>query len=152
MSVHTLSDADRELIDDSPTLARLIRKGRLAPSRLAQLLAAGRSTRPPTEPEAWECCGSNCRPCVREIWKEEVKVWTECHPDGVSDVDGDEEDSVEAKAGLAERDDEGKDEEEKSRVAKVDEEETDSRVKEGARETPRVEIELERLELADAEE
>jgi hypothetical protein len=69
MSLQTLGDADRELLDDSPTLARLVRKGRLAPSRLAQLLAAGRTTTPPKEPEPWECCGSNCRPCVLELWK-----------------------------------------------------------------------------------
>ncbi|BGP29702.1 hypothetical protein JCM10296v2_001441 [Rhodotorula toruloides] len=143
MSLHTLSDVDRELIDDSPTLARLVRKGRLAPSRLAQLLAAGRSTRAPTEPEAWECCGSNCRPCVREIWREEVKVWSECHPDGVSDDEGEEEDIVKE---MAEEKERKEDEEENSRVAKVDEEE-DKRRSTSGRETPHVEIELENLKL-----
>ncbi|BGP05653.1 hypothetical protein JCM10049v2_001459 [Rhodotorula toruloides] len=148
MSLHTLSDVDRELIDDSPTLARLVRRGRLAPSRLAQLLAAGRSTRPPKEPEAWECCGSNCRPCVREIWKEEAKVWSECHPGGVSDDDGDEEDTKEGSAQGKQRKEE---EEAELRVAKVDEEE-DERGHSSGRETPRVEIELEKLELEETEE
>ncbi|BGO89203.1 hypothetical protein NBRC10512v2_001150 [Rhodotorula toruloides] len=149
MSLHTLSDVDRELIDDSPTLARLVRRGRLAPSRLAQLLAAGRSTRPPKEPEAWECCGSNCRPCVREIWKEEAKVWSECHPGGVSDDDGDEEDTVDEEGDEKERKED--EEEEKPRVAKVDEEE-DKRGSSSGRETPRVEIELEKLDLEETEE
>ncbi|GAA5913371.1 uncharacterized protein JCM6883_003055 [Sporobolomyces salmoneus] len=72
---------DDELLDRSPFLTKLSRR-RLAPIRLSQLLSSARSTKPPKEPEAWECCGSSCKPCVRELWREERKVWEECHPEG----------------------------------------------------------------------
>ncbi|GAA6003432.1 hypothetical protein JCM10207_000331 [Rhodosporidiobolus poonsookiae] len=124
----TLSEED--LLDRSPTLARLVRKGRLAPARLAQLLAAGRGKSRPKEPEAWECCGSSCRPCVRELWREEDKVWGEVHPDGESDNEGEGEDGAERKA-----------KEEKEEGEKAQEDEKDQKG------SPRVEIGLEELSL-----
>jgi poly(3-hydroxybutyrate) depolymerase len=75
-------------------------------------------------------------------------VWNECHPDGVSDDDSVAEDLKEEKEGKEERKDERKDE---SRVAKVDEEEDGHRSSSG-RETPRVEIEFEKLYLSSADE
>jgi len=42
---------------------------------------------PPREPEAWECCGSGCDPCVYDrYWdalyryEEELAAWTQRHP------------------------------------------------------------------------
>lgn len=61
----------------SPTLKKLL-KSRLAPIREEQLLAAARGIEKPERPKAWECCGSSCKPCVTDLWREEVKVWKEC--------------------------------------------------------------------------
>lgn len=66
------------LLASSPCLKRLIAT-RLAPSRLASLLAAARSLNSPEPPAPWDCCGSSCSPCVTTLWKEERKVWRECH-------------------------------------------------------------------------
>ncbi|GAA5903170.1 hypothetical protein JCM6882_006984 [Rhodosporidiobolus microsporus] len=93
-----------DLLDRSPTLLRLSKK-RLAPARLSQLLAAARGKKPPQEPELTDCCGSSCRPCVRDLWKEENKVWGEINPDGASD--GEEEDG-EAGDEKGEKEEEGK--------------------------------------------
>ncbi|GAA5934388.1 hypothetical protein JCM3775_000344 [Rhodotorula graminis] len=77
-----------DLLDRSPALARLRRK-RLAPSRWRDLVKAAAGPRPPKEPEPWECCGSSCKPCVLELYREERKVWDDVHPDGVSDDEDD---------------------------------------------------------------
>ncbi|KAK4056310.1 hypothetical protein OIO90_002754 [Microbotryomycetes sp. JL221] len=78
-----LMDED-ELLERSKFLVKLQRR-RLAPVRWAQLIAAARSTRPPKEPAPWECCGSSCQPCVKELYREEKRVWDEIHPDGFDD-------------------------------------------------------------------
>ncbi|GAA5847869.1 hypothetical protein JCM9279_006675 [Rhodotorula babjevae] len=83
-----------DLLDRSPALA-LLRRKRLAPSRWRDLVKAAASSRPPKEPEPWECCGSSCKPCVLELYREERKVWQEVHPNGVSD----DEDEGEGEAG-----------------------------------------------------
>ncbi|KAE9405587.1 hypothetical protein BT96DRAFT_852680 [Gymnopus androsaceus JB14] len=73
---------DEECLEHSPFLSNLQRKGRLAPSRLKTLYESAKSPKPPREPDPWECCGSNCKPCVKELWRQELKCWSECHPDG----------------------------------------------------------------------
>ncbi|GAA5845923.1 hypothetical protein JCM3766R1_000862 [Sporobolomyces carnicolor] len=93
--------SDEELLSQSPFLTKLSRR-RLAPVRMSQLCASARSTKPPKEPEPWECCGSSCKPCVRELWREEKRVWDECHPDG-EDVESEPEEQPE----LEERAEEG---------------------------------------------
>ncbi|GAA6020172.1 hypothetical protein JCM11491_005554 [Sporobolomyces phaffii] len=93
---------DDELVSQSPFLSKLSRR-RLAPVRLAQLFATARAPTPPAAPEPWECCGSSCKPCVRELWKEEMRVWDECHPDGPdveSDNDEDEDEDEDDDKGL----------------------------------------------------
>lgn len=81
---------EADLLERSPFLVKL--KGRrLAPSRLADLYAAAGAKKAPLAPEPWECCGSSCKPCVKELWREELKCWNECHPDGAEeDEEGDE--------------------------------------------------------------
>lgn len=74
-------------------------------------------------------------------------MWNECHPDGVSEDDSIDDDSREEKEGEEEREVDG----EKSKIAKVIEEE-DRRRSSSGRETPRVEIELENLDLSPADE
>ncbi|GAA5913462.1 hypothetical protein JCM5296_003639 [Sporobolomyces johnsonii] len=93
MSVtHELTSDD--LFDRSPFLLKLSKR-RLAPSRLAALLAAARSSKPPREPDPWDCCGSSCKPCVRELWREEKRVWGEVHPEGEDEHEHEgEEDTV----------------------------------------------------------
>ncbi|GAA5951160.1 hypothetical protein JCM21900_004360 [Sporobolomyces salmonicolor] len=90
MSVTHELTAD-DLFDRSPFLLKLSKR-RLAPSRLAALLAAASSSKPPREPDPWDCCGSSCKPCVRELWREEKRVWGEIHPEG-EDQHGGEEDT-----------------------------------------------------------
>lgn len=70
-----------DLCDLSPFLASLRRKNRLAPSRLAELVNAAQSEDKPKEPPLWECCGSSCKPCIKELYRQELRVWKECHPD-----------------------------------------------------------------------
>ncbi|GAA5836505.1 hypothetical protein JCM11251_007096 [Rhodosporidiobolus azoricus] len=79
-----------DLLDRSPFLLKLSRK-RLAPSRLNELLSAARNKQPPQEPDPTECCGSSCKPCVRELWREEKRVWEEVHPDSVEEEEAEEE-------------------------------------------------------------
>ncbi|THV08417.1 hypothetical protein K435DRAFT_847282 [Dendrothele bispora CBS 962.96] len=93
---------EEECLERSSFLANLQRKGRLTPSRLQELFAAlmyswimqAKSPKPPKEPDPWDCCGSNCKPCVNELWRQELRCWQECHPDGVEEdvedmIDGD---------------------------------------------------------------
>ena len=61
----------------SPTLTRLL-KSRLAPSREETLIAAAAAETRPVKPAAGECCGSSCKPCVMDLYAEELKVWKEC--------------------------------------------------------------------------
>ncbi|GAA6055422.1 hypothetical protein JCM3770_006985 [Rhodotorula araucariae] len=129
-----------ELLDRSTTLARLHRK-RLAPSRWRDLLAAGRGAKPPKEPEPWECCGSSCKPCVLELYREEKKVWEEVHPDGVSDDEGEEDDDGDNASRST------KAREADAPVEKVDL--TEIPDAERRRATPVIEIELEKLALRD---
>jgi hypothetical protein len=82
--------SDAELLDLSPFLLKLSRR-RLAPVRYSQLLATARNRKTPKEPEPWECCGSSCKPCVRELWREEKRVWEECHPDGEEEEESEDE-------------------------------------------------------------
>ncbi|GAA5944157.1 uncharacterized protein JCM15063_000164 [Sporobolomyces koalae] len=93
------SMSDPELLSQSPFLLKLSRR-RLAPSRMSDLYTAARAAKPPKEPELWECCGSSCKPCVNDLYREERRVWDECHPDGEDyvesahsecDDDGDDE-------------------------------------------------------------
>ncbi|KAK4702182.1 hypothetical protein P7C70_g4050, partial [Phenoliferia sp. Uapishka_3] len=71
-----------DVLERSPFLSNLKRRGRLAPSRLADLLRSAKGPKAPAEPDPWECCGSSCKPCVTTLWKEELRCWKECHPDG----------------------------------------------------------------------
>ncbi|KAK4049414.1 hypothetical protein OIV83_004147 [Microbotryomycetes sp. JL201] len=79
MTVELMSE--EELLERSPFLAKLQRR-RPAPVRWAQLVAIARSSKPPKEPAPWDCCGSSCQPCVKELYKQEKRVWDEVHPDG----------------------------------------------------------------------
>lgn len=67
----------RDLKEDSPTITRLL-KTRLAPIREASLLAAATSPTKPIKPAAGDCCGSSCKPCVMDLYREELMVWKEC--------------------------------------------------------------------------
>lgn len=49
-----------DALERSPYLENLKRKGRLAPSRLTDLLNAATGRSSPPAPEPWECCGSSC--------------------------------------------------------------------------------------------
>ncbi|GAA6033347.1 hypothetical protein JCM8097_006704 [Rhodosporidiobolus ruineniae] len=89
-----------DLVNRSPFLSKLISRSRLAPARLEQLLAAARSSTPPKEPDPWDCCGSSCKPCVRTLWKEEMRVWGEVHPDGVEEEEGEEKGRPEIEIGV----------------------------------------------------
>ena len=82
--------SDLELYDRSPFLLKLSKR-RLAPSRLSDLIAAAQSNKPPKEPDPWDCCGSSCKPCVRELWREEKRVWSEVHPEGEEEESEEEE-------------------------------------------------------------
>lgn len=46
-------------------------------TRKKQLIKAANRNHdePPPEPKTDECCGSNCTPCVKDLWKEDVFVW-----------------------------------------------------------------------------
>ncbi|GAA6001876.1 uncharacterized protein JCM10292_005951 [Rhodotorula paludigena] len=142
MPVPAPAHSTSDLLARSPTLSRLSRK-RLAPSRLADLVRAAGAERPPKEPELWECCGSSCKPCVKELWREEKKVWDEVHPDGV-----DEEDEDEAWAALDRKDDKAHPDE---KVA-VEQGMPDAGGDEPRRAVEMVEIELEKLELGHNDE
>ncbi|GAA5951303.1 hypothetical protein JCM3765_002439 [Sporobolomyces pararoseus] len=85
---------DSELLSQSPYLSKLVLKGRLAPSRYSKLLISARSISKPLKPEIWECCGSSCKPCVLELYKQELKVWEECHPDGEEEQEQEEEEEL----------------------------------------------------------
>jgi hypothetical protein len=61
----------------SPTLRALL-KQRLAPVREKELLRKAQSPERPMKPSADECCGSGCKPCVMDLYREELKVWKEC--------------------------------------------------------------------------
>lgn len=63
--------------DRSPTLTRLL-KTRLAPSREKRLLEVAVTASRPIKPGNDECCGSSCKPCVMDLYAEELKVWKEC--------------------------------------------------------------------------
>lgn len=63
--------------DRSPTLVRLL-KTRLAPSREQKLLEVAVTEVRPVKPGNDECCGSSCKPCVMDMYAEELKVWKEC--------------------------------------------------------------------------
>lgn len=84
----TFTEAD--LLERSPFLAKLQRR-RLAPSRWKDLLEAARSSRAPRPPAPSDCCGSSCMPCVKELHREELRVWNEVHPDGEGDEDEDDD-------------------------------------------------------------
>jgi hypothetical protein len=63
----------------SPTLKRLI-KTRLAPIREQELITKALCPDKPIKPPAdgRECCGSACKPCVMDLYGEELRVWKEC--------------------------------------------------------------------------
>ncbi|KAJ9108778.1 hypothetical protein QFC21_000098 [Naganishia friedmannii] len=63
--------------DHSPTYAKLL-KSRIAIGRRQELEKAARSEEPPDDEELTECCGSRCKPCVKELFHEKVDVWSEC--------------------------------------------------------------------------
>lgn len=71
-----------EACERSPYLATLRKKGKLAPSRLVELVKAAQRDDAPPAPALGECCGSSCSPCVTELWKQELRVWTECQGEG----------------------------------------------------------------------
>lgn len=84
---------DTELLERSDFLIKLQRR-RLAPSRWQDLLRIARAPVPPRAPDPWDCCGSNCKPCVKELHREQLRVWKEVHPDGPDETI--EEDDIEA--------------------------------------------------------
>jgi hypothetical protein len=61
----------------SPTLRALL-KTRLAPVRERALINAAKNRERPVKPAAGDCCGSSCKPCVMDLYREELKVWKEC--------------------------------------------------------------------------
>lgn len=61
----------------SPTLQKLL-KTRLAPIREKELLSKARNPEKPTRPSPGDCCGSSCKPCVMDLYREELLVWKEC--------------------------------------------------------------------------
>jgi hypothetical protein len=63
----------------SPTLRKLI-KTRLAPIRETELVTKALCAEKPVKPPAdgRECCGSACKPCVMDLYGEELRVWKEC--------------------------------------------------------------------------
>lgn len=77
----TTNMVEDELLERSPFLTKLHRR-RLAPARWQQLVASATASRPPCAPSPWDCCGSSCKPCVKELYREELRCWTELHPDG----------------------------------------------------------------------
>lgn len=90
-----------DLKGHSPTLTRLL-KTRLAPIREKQLLKAAsdgaNGEGKPEKPGADECCGSACKPCVMDNWREEVKVWKECAA-GIEEKDATEQDILKETTG-----------------------------------------------------
>ena len=52
-------------------------KLKMTTTRKKQLLKAANRAwdQPPLKPGNDECCGSNCTPCVKDLWKEDVLVW-----------------------------------------------------------------------------
>ncbi|KAI9327010.1 hypothetical protein DFJ73DRAFT_864626 [Zopfochytrium polystomum] len=62
----------------SPTFRRL--RPRLAAYREEQLLAIASSAERPARPPPGACCGSSCDPCVLDVYREELKIWREAHP------------------------------------------------------------------------
>lgn len=81
--------SESEVLELSPYLTLLKRKGRLAPSRFKDLLTAASNRSPPLAPT--DCCGSSCKPCVNELWKQEVRCWEECNPEGQREEEEEEE-------------------------------------------------------------
>lgn len=63
--------------DHSPTYVKLL-QSRIAIGRRQELEKAARSEEPPDDEELMECCGSRCKPCVKELFHEKVDVWSEC--------------------------------------------------------------------------
>jgi len=70
----------------SPTLRALL-KTRLAPVREKELLAKAQDPEKPVKPAAGDCCGSSCKPCVMDLYREELKVWKECWVSSTDAVD-----------------------------------------------------------------
>lgn len=66
----------------SPTLLKLL-KTRLAPIRENELINKALNPERPVKPPAdgRECCGSACKPCVMDLYGEELRVWKECWRD-----------------------------------------------------------------------
>lgn len=66
----------------SPTLVKLL-KTRLAPIRESELITKALNPTKPVKPPAdgRECCGSACKPCVMDLYGEELRVWKECWRD-----------------------------------------------------------------------
>lgn len=66
----------------SPTLIKLL-KTRLAPIRENELITKALNPTRPVKPPAdgRECCGSACKPCVMDLYGEELRVWKECWRD-----------------------------------------------------------------------
>lgn len=38
---------------------------------------------------------SRCKPCVTELWKQELRCWNECHPDGEEEASQEDLEEVE---------------------------------------------------------
>lgn len=123
---------EADLLERSPFLVKL-KSRRLAPTRLADLYAAAGAKKAPPPPDPWECCGSSCKPCVKELWREELKCWNEAHPDGA------EEDEEEGEEG-GERKDEDAVKKEKEVAEKIKREKLKQREE---RTSPKVEIAIE---------
>lgn len=67
--------------DDASTIPYLLpahcTRLKMTNTRKKQLLKAANRDwdQPPPKPANDECCGSNCTPCVKDLWKEDVLVW-----------------------------------------------------------------------------
>jgi Oxidoreductase-like protein, N-terminal len=72
----------------SPTLQKLL-KTRLAPIRENELITKALNPERPIKPPAdgRECCGSACKPCVMDLYGEELRVWKECWRDRIPGIE-----------------------------------------------------------------
>jgi hypothetical protein len=61
-------------MDRSPYLKKLAVK--CTPTRLQELIDIAVC---PTEPVKGICCGSSCDPCNLVLYKQELRIWKECH-------------------------------------------------------------------------
>lgn len=67
-------DASKIPFLTSPTALRTLTHTRIKQLRKA---ASQPWDQPPVPPGLSDCCGSACDPCVKDLWKEELRCWQE---------------------------------------------------------------------------